>query len=169
MPCCAVDEQVHQVPRAEHGDHRRDEEHEHSRSDHHASNPHRIRNGVCGKITEQDIHDIVDFPKHYRVDCIAASFIRKASDIDNIRTVLGPELQHIQIIAKIENQEGLQNYEEILEKVDGIMVARGDLGMEMAPEKVFLAQKYMLHEAALKGRFTITATQMLDSMIRKPR
>lgn len=93
-------------------------------------------------ITEQDIHDIVDFPKHYRVDCIAASFIRKASDIDNIRKVLGPELQHIQIIAKIENQEGLQNYEEILEKVDGIMVARGDLGMEMAPEKVFLAQKY---------------------------
>lgn len=77
-------------------------------------------------ITEQDIHDIVDFPKHYRVDCIAASFIRKASDIDNIRKVLGPELQHIQIIAKIENQEGLQNYEEILEKVDGIMVARGD-------------------------------------------
>ncbi len=117
----------------------------------------------------QDIHDIAEFPLHHRVDCIAASFIRKASDIDNIRKVLGPQLQHIQIIAKIENQEGLQNYEAILEKVDGIMVARGDLGMEMAPEKVFLAQKYMLHEAALKGRFTITATQMLDSMIRKPR
>ena len=103
------------------------------------------------------------------MDCIAASFIRKASDIDTIRTILGPDLQHIQIIAKIENQEGLQNYEAILEKVDGIMVARGDLGMEMAPAKVFLAQKYMLHEAALRGRFTITATQMLDSMIKKPR
>lgn len=103
------------------------------------------------------------------MDCIAASFIRKGSDIDTIRRVLGPDLQYIQIIAKIENQEGLQNYPEILEKVDGIMVARGDLGMEMAPEKVFLAQKYMLHEAALRGRFTITATQMLDSMIKKPR
>lgn len=103
------------------------------------------------------------------MDCIAASFIRKASDIDEIRRVLGPDLQHIHIIAKIENQEGLQNYQAILEKVDGIMVARGDLGMEMAPEKVFLAQKYMLHEAALAGRYTITATQMLDSMIKKPR
>ena len=116
-----------------------------------------------------DIRDITQFPLHYRVDCIAASFIRKASDIDEIRRVLGPQLQHIQIIAKIENQEGLQNYESIVEKVDGLMVARGDLGLEMAPEKVFLAQKYMLHEAALRGRFTITATQMLDSMIRKPR
>lgn len=120
-------------------------------------------------LNTQDIRDITEFPKHYRVDCIAASFIRRGSDIDTIRRVLGPDLQYIQIIAKIENQEGLQNYAEILEKVDGIMVARGDLGMEMAPEKVFLAQKYMLHEAALRGRFTITATQMLDSMIKKPR
>ena len=117
----------------------------------------------------KDIRDITEFPLHYHVDCFAASFIRKASDIDEIRRVLGPKLQHIQIIAKIENQEGLRNYEQILEKVDGIMVARGDLGMEMAPEKVFLAQKYMLHEATLRGRFTITATQMLDSMIKKPR
>lgn len=120
-------------------------------------------------LTESDIRDITEFPRHHRVDCIAASFIRKPSDIDTIRQVLGPDLQHIQIIAKIENQEGLQNYTAILEKVDGVMVARGDLGMEMAPEKVFLAQKYMLHEAALRGRFTITATQMLDSMIKKPR
>ena len=120
-------------------------------------------------LTESDIRDITEFPRKYRVDCIAASFIRKGSDIDTIRSVLGPELQHIQIIAKIENQEGLQNYEEILDRVDGIMVARGDLGMELPSEKVFLAQKYMIHEAALRGRFTITATQMLDSMIKKPR
>ena len=152
----------------EHGDHRRDEEHEHSGGDHHASDADGVSRGAYF-VRAKDIRDITQFPLHYRVDCIAASFIRKASDIDEIRRVLGPQLQYIQIIAKIENQEGLQNYESILEKVDGIMVARGDLGMEMAPEKVFLAQKYMLHEAALRGRFTITATQMLDSMIRKPR
>lgn len=70
---------------------------------------------------------------------IALSFARKGSDIDYVRDVLGPRGSHIKIIAKIENQEGLLNYDDILEKADGIMVARGDLGMEIAPAKVFVA------------------------------
>ena len=120
-------------------------------------------------ITEQDKEDIL-FGITQEFDYIAASFVRDAKAIKEIRQLLDENGGHdIGIIAKIENQEGLRNYEQILEKVDGIMVARGDLGMEMAPEKVFLAQKYMLHEATLRGRFTITATQMLDSMIKKPR
>ena len=86
-------------------------------------------------ITEQDELDIL-FGLKKGIDMIAASFIRKASDIETIRDLLGPKGSHIKIIAKIENQEGLQNYDEILQAADGIMVARGDLGMEIPVEKV---------------------------------
>eukprot|EP00548_Thalassiothrix_antarctica_P008901 CAMPEP_0194133344 /NCGR_PEP_ID=MMETSP0152-20130528/3553_1 /TAXON_ID=1049557 /ORGANISM="Thalassiothrix antarctica, Strain L6-D1" /LENGTH=512 /DNA_ID=CAMNT_0038828645 /DNA_START=113 /DNA_END=1651 /DNA_ORIENTATION=+ len=120
-------------------------------------------------LVEKDIKDIQEWGIPNKIDFIAPSFVRKASDVTKIREVLGPDNQHIKIICKIENQEGLDNYDEILAVTDGIMVARGDLGMEIPPEKVFLAQKMMIRKANIAGKPVVTATQMLESMITNPR
>lgn len=120
-------------------------------------------------LTEKDEDDLVEFGLKQGVDMIAASFVQSAADIATIRDVLGPRGAHIKIISKIENQEGLENYDEILEVTDSIMVARGDLGMEVPPEKVFLCQKWMIEKANLAAVPVITATQMLESMISAPR
>ena len=120
-------------------------------------------------LTAQDELDIVEFGLTQGIDFVAASFVRKASDVQYIRDLMGEKGKKVQIISKIENQEGLQNYEEILEASDGIMVARGDLGMEIPPEKVFIAQKWMIEKANLVAKPVVTATQMLESMIKAPR
>ncbi|WP_044640881.1 pyruvate kinase [Risungbinella massiliensis] len=119
-------------------------------------------------ITDKDKSDIL-FGMEQNVDFIAASFIRKKEDVLEIRKILEENGSNIHIISKIENQEGVVNLEEILEVSDGLMVARGDLGVEVPPEEVPLLQKEMIKRCNLLGKPVITATQMLDSMQRNPR
>lgn len=116
-------------------------------------------------ISETDEKDILDFGLKYGVDMIAASFIRTGEDVEHIRDILGPRGSHILIISKIENHQGLYNYDKILEASDSIMVARGDLGMEIPPEKVFACQKWMIAKANLAGKPIITATQMVIQLL----
>jgi len=120
-------------------------------------------------ITDKDKSDII-FGIENGIDFIAASFIRKASDVLEIRKVLEDNNAHdIHIISKIENQEGVDNIDEIIEVSDAIMVARGDLGVEIPIEQVPIAQKMMIEKCNIQGKPVVTATQMLDSMIRNPR
>jgi len=121
-------------------------------------------------MTAKDVDDIINWGCKYGVDFIAASFVRKGSDVTKIRDVLHKNGgEKIKIISKIENLEGLENFADILAETDGVMVARGDLGMEIPLEKVFLAQKMMIRECNLAGKAVVTATQMLESMIVNPR
>ncbi|WP_409270892.1 pyruvate kinase [Neobacillus sp. SCS-31] len=120
-------------------------------------------------ITEKDRKDIL-FGIEQDIDFIAASFVRRGKDVLEIRQLLEENnATHIHIIPKIENQEGVDNIDEILEVSDGLMVARGDLGVEIPAEEVPLVQKMLIKKCNSEGKPVITATQMLDSMQRNPR
>ena len=120
-------------------------------------------------ITEKDRSDI-EFGIEQGIDFIAASFVRKVSDVLAIREILEENnATDIKIISKIENQEGVDNLDEIIAVSDGIMVARGDLGVEIPTEEIPVVQKLMIKKCNEAGKPVITATQMLDSMMRNPR
>lgn len=120
-------------------------------------------------ISDKDESDI-RFGAKNNVDFIAASFVRRAEDVKQIRAILESENKpNIQIIAKIENQEGVDNIDSILEAADGVMVARGDLGVEVKTELVPIYQKRIIARANIIGKAVITATHMLDSMVTNPR
>lgn len=119
-------------------------------------------------ITREDA-DHIRFGVKHGVDFIAASFVRKAEHVQAVRRIIRDAGGTQHIISKIESDAGLRNIDEIVEASDGIMVARGDLGVEISTEEVPLAQKMLIRKCNLAGKPVITATQMLDSMIRNPR
>ena len=120
-------------------------------------------------MTDKDKSDII-FGIKNGFDYIAASFIRKAEDVINIRKVLKENGgEYIKIISKIENREGIENFDDILEASDGIMVARGDLGVEIPMEEVPIRQKEFIQKCGKAGKIVVTATQMLESMVKNPR
>jgi pyruvate kinase len=119
-------------------------------------------------ITDKDLDDL-QFGIKQKVDWIAASFVRNASDIAVLRGVSSAAKAKIPLIAKIEKHEAVRNIDDIIESVDGVMVARGDLGVEIPIDEVPVTQKMIIKKCNAKGKPVITATQMLDSMIRNPR
>jgi pyruvate kinase len=119
-------------------------------------------------LTEKDKVDLL-FALELGVDAIALSFVRTAADVLAVKALMEQAGRVVPIIAKIEKPEGVANLREILEVANGIMVARGDLGVEMGPEEVPIIQKHAIELSNRAGKLVITATQMLDSMIRNPR
>ena len=119
-------------------------------------------------LSQADVEDLL-FAVQQKMDFVAASFVQRAADVLAIRKVLEDAGSDMGIIAKIENAEGVHNIDEIIKVVDGIMVARGDLGVEIPTEEVPIVQKNIIQRCNLSGKPVITATQMLESMVTNPR
>ncbi len=118
-------------------------------------------------VTAKDIEDI-RFGVKQKLDFIAASFVRKSADVLSIREIIEKAGGNLDIIAKIESRKAVDNLDDIIKVSDGIMVARGDLGVEIPVEEVPLVQKVIIEKCNLVGKPVVTATQMLDSMINNP-
>jgi pyruvate kinase len=121
----------------------------------------------AASLSKKDLADL-RFGMEAGIDFVALSFVRKRDDVLRLRMHLEDADSHVQVVAKIEKPEGWANLDAILEESDGVMVARGDLGVEMALEKVPFIQKSIIERARKHGKFVITATQMLESMIENP-
>jgi pyruvate kinase len=119
-------------------------------------------------LTKKDRKDL-EFGLNHGVDAVAFSFVRSAADINLGKQIISAHRSDIPVIAKLEKPQAIDHLEEILEAADGVMVARGDLGVEMAPEKVPVIQKHVIRRAAVWRKPVITATQMLESMVENPR
>jgi len=119
-------------------------------------------------LTEKDGKDL-EFGLKHGVDAVALSFVRSAADVSMVRQILNSHRSDVPLIAKLEKPQAIDHLEEILEAADGVMVARGDLGVEMAPEQVPVIQKHVIRRSAQWRKPVITATQMLESMIENPR
>ncbi len=119
-------------------------------------------------LTPKDRVDL-EFGLEHGVDIVALSFVRSAADVRRVKQIIKGRGSDVPVIAKLEKPQALEHLEEILEASDGVMVARGDLGVEMPPEKVPVIQKHVIHRAADRRKPVITATQMLESMIEHPR
>ena len=119
-------------------------------------------------LSDKDKHDI-GFALRYGVDYVALSFVRRPEDVLEAKRLLTVDHLSIPVIAKIEKPQALERLGDIIDAADGVMVARGDLGVELGPEKVPLWQKRIIEETNRRGKIVITATQMLESMITQPR
>ena len=120
------------------------------------------------RMTQKDRNDLAFIIKN-KADMVAQSFVRNANDVRDVVDYVKPRLPRCRIIAKIENEEGLRNIEAIIDACDGVMIARGDLGVSMPIYKVPMLQKYIIRHSNRKKKLSITATQMLDSMIKNKR
>jgi pyruvate kinase len=119
-------------------------------------------------LTPKDRKDL-EFGLDHGVDAVALSFVRTAADVTEVKRIIASHKSDVPVIAKLEKPQAIDHLEEILQVADGVMVARGDLGVEMAPEKVPVIQKHVIRQAAAWRKPVITATQMLESMIENPR
>ncbi len=119
-------------------------------------------------LTQKDREDL-EFGLKHGVDAVAISFVRTAADVKMVKHIIATHESDVPVIAKLEKPQAIDHLEEILEAADGVMVARGDLGVEVAPEKVPVIQKHVIRRAATWRKPVITATQMLESMIENPR
>lgn len=119
-------------------------------------------------LSEQDLMLVQDFGIKRGLDIITASYVRKPEDVEEVKRVIDEKGKHVSVFAKIQNVEGLRNFNEILQVADGIMIDRHNLGMELTPEKVIIAQKWMIQQANIACKPIVVFSNVLESMMHLP-